>query len=294
MNKSFTLIEILVVIVVIGILSAFILVGMSSITNSANFAKGKAFFNSMDNSLLLSRVSQWKFDGPNNSGNATIDELKDSWTNNNGTVVAGNEPNIMSSGCPSVNCLSFNGSSDYVDYGSNSNLSPEVGTIALWFKANTHLNNQELVTKHSDTAYVKVQFNGNNLLQLYVRDAVGYDNTPKITITDESWHYVVFVLGNEGARGYFDGIKKYDDSSLLRGLDITSANLWMGARNGAVAGTFFNGYLDDVRIYSGAMPVSRVEEDYYSGVNNLIISNGINRVEYIDRLAELKNHSAKQ
>jgi prepilin-type N-terminal cleavage/methylation domain-containing protein len=43
MNKSFTLIEILVVIVVIGVLSAFILVGMSSITSSANIAKSQAF-----------------------------------------------------------------------------------------------------------------------------------------------------------------------------------------------------------------------------------------------------------
>jgi len=57
MNKSFTLIEILVVIVVIGILSAFVLVGMSSITSSANIAKVQAFINSMDNAIIRKSIS---------------------------------------------------------------------------------------------------------------------------------------------------------------------------------------------------------------------------------------------
>jgi len=48
-EKSFTLIEILVVIVVTGILSSFVLVGMSSITNDARIAKVKAFANSVRN-----------------------------------------------------------------------------------------------------------------------------------------------------------------------------------------------------------------------------------------------------
>ncbi|MFA6374475.1 MAG: prepilin-type N-terminal cleavage/methylation domain-containing protein, partial [Candidatus Paceibacterota bacterium] len=40
MNKSFTLIEILVVIVIIGILSAFIIVSMAGVSDKATIAKG--------------------------------------------------------------------------------------------------------------------------------------------------------------------------------------------------------------------------------------------------------------
>lgn len=50
--KSFTLIEILVVIVVVGILSSFILIGMSSIVSSANDSRIKNDINSLQKVLL--------------------------------------------------------------------------------------------------------------------------------------------------------------------------------------------------------------------------------------------------
>ncbi len=80
MSKSFTLIEILVVIVVIGVLSAFILVGMSSISSKANIAKSQVFINSIDNSLLTSRVAYWKLD--EGAGTTT----SDSWGVSLGTL----------------------------------------------------------------------------------------------------------------------------------------------------------------------------------------------------------------
>ena len=102
-KKSFTLIEILVVIVVIGILSAFILVGMSSISSKANIARSQAFANSLDNALLLSRTSQWKLDG----------NINDSWGINTGTwygATGGNNLAVnyrSSSECVSGQCLDF-------------------------------------------------------------------------------------------------------------------------------------------------------------------------------------------
>lgn len=54
-QKAFTLIEILIVIVVIGILSAFILVAMSSIINSANDAKIQNDITSLQKIIIASR-----------------------------------------------------------------------------------------------------------------------------------------------------------------------------------------------------------------------------------------------
>ncbi|HNP79684.1 MAG TPA: prepilin-type N-terminal cleavage/methylation domain-containing protein, partial [Candidatus Pacearchaeota archaeon] len=117
MNKSFTLIEILVVIVVIGILSAFVLVGMNSITTSANITKGKAFLNSLDNSLLLSRKSEWNFNNLTGTIGQDISNaanfVTDNWSSNHGT--ASGTPNLEEgSSCVTGKCLSFNGSTDYV------------------------------------------------------------------------------------------------------------------------------------------------------------------------------------
>jgi len=59
MKKSFTLIEILVVIVIIGILSAFIIVSMSGVSQKATIAKGQAFANSLKNALMIT----WSLNG---------------------------------------------------------------------------------------------------------------------------------------------------------------------------------------------------------------------------------------
>ncbi|MDD3292809.1 MAG: prepilin-type N-terminal cleavage/methylation domain-containing protein [Candidatus Pacebacteria bacterium] len=116
MNKSFTLIEILIVIVVIGILSSFIFVGMSSITSEANIAKGKVFINSIDNSLLLGRISQWKFDELTTA--KELQSIGDTWNSNNGILYTGSDSlEKLSSNCPSGNCLSFDGVNDYINTG---------------------------------------------------------------------------------------------------------------------------------------------------------------------------------
>ena len=80
MSKSFTLIEILVVIVIIGILSAFIIVSMVGVSDKARIAKSQAFANSLRNSLLINLVSEWKL----NDGSGTT--ASDSWSANTGTL----------------------------------------------------------------------------------------------------------------------------------------------------------------------------------------------------------------
>ncbi|MFA6374227.1 MAG: prepilin-type N-terminal cleavage/methylation domain-containing protein, partial [Candidatus Paceibacterota bacterium] len=63
MNKSFTLIEILVVIVIVGIISAFIIISMAGISSKANIAKGQTFSNSLKNALMLNMIAQYELDG---------------------------------------------------------------------------------------------------------------------------------------------------------------------------------------------------------------------------------------
>jgi prepilin-type N-terminal cleavage/methylation domain-containing protein len=135
MNKSFTLIEILVVIVVIGILSSFILVSMNSITTNADFTKRKAFSNSIRNALLINLVSEWKL----NEGSGQI--ASDSWKENHGTLgstsgIDVNDPTWKTSEeCVSYDCLSFDGSFDYVNFGNGEGSSPSSITVEAWFKS---------------------------------------------------------------------------------------------------------------------------------------------------------------
>ena len=288
---AFTLIELLVVIAVIGILSGLIVVSMNGVTDKARIAKSKIFSNSLRNSLMNNLVSECKFDGPTSSnGAATANDVLDTWKNiNNGVIV--NAPTVKTeSDCVSGSCLSFNGSSNYVDLGSNSDtsLSLSIATISLWIKPINRLNNQELISKHlsDNSASVKLQFNGNNNLQMYTLSG-GNDNAPSILITDSNWHQIVIVLGDNGVKGYLDGIEKYNRPELLRGLDIAPAsNVWLGARPGGVAGTFYNGLMDEVRIYDTSIPTSQIKEQYYAGLNSLFLNGVITEKDYLSRIKQ--------
>jgi prepilin-type N-terminal cleavage/methylation domain-containing protein len=288
-KKSFTLIEILVVIVVIGVLSAFILVGMSSISQKASFAKGQAFINSMDNSLLLARVSQWKFDGPNNSGDATVNEVKDSWGVNDG-IVTGHEPTIVSSGCPSGNCLSFDGSSDYVSCNTFQYLS--TFTLSVWIKASSDVSDYRTILDKTSSLT-----NRNFWLNLYsgtgrldLRFSVGGVNgtySSGIVLNDNTWHYITATYDNYYVRFYVDGKISGTPTAQTGEPDNPSVPFYIGNQAGT---RYFNGSIDDVRIYNQAIPTSEIQQNYFIGLNNLYKNRGLTQIEYTQRLTELKTN----
>jgi prepilin-type N-terminal cleavage/methylation domain-containing protein len=300
MNKSFTLIEILVVIIVIGVLSAFIIVGMSSISSKANIAKSQAFLNSMDNSMLLGRVSQWKLD---ESLSATI---YDSWGTNNGTLTDTSGacsfsgtlrcPQTVISGCPSGNCLSFDGNDsinigdkDIFDFNTNN------FTLSIWSNASALYADNRLITKWS---------NGNNGYAFNIYNASGYatfatnDGTSTTTtrgslkISLNNWYYLVATKNGADGRVFIDGEEVvYSIKNAMVNPSINSIALCVGAEEGG--SWFFNGKIDDVRIYSQAIPTSEIQQNYYLGLNKLFNNNGISLNEFNQRLVQLKTNLSK-
>jgi len=127
-NKSFTLIELLVVIVIIGILAGVIMISTSSSIDKASIAKLKVFEESVANDLAGNMVSRWKLDG----------DADDDWGNSNGTIYGAT---AKSEGdCISGTCLYFNGTTDYVDYGGNSDLGIKKNfhlSFSFWMNADS-------------------------------------------------------------------------------------------------------------------------------------------------------------
>ena len=289
MNKSFTLIEILVVIVVVGVLSAFILVGMSSITSSANIAKGKAFLNSMDNSLLLGRVSQWKFDELTTAKdtNTTID----SWGSNTGTLSTGDALEKLSTNCPSGKCLSLDGTNDYVGCGNGTSLNVSEITVGLWVKITT-LNQWSPIISRGRGGGEKpwllmLGFNSNLYSNVITTSGSSGNYWGFIPYTGQ-WYYLVFSYNSvDGMKTYVNGVSK--DGAVPAGTinNSTTVNLYIGTDDNI--NTFFNGLIDDVRIYNQAIPTSQIRQNYFLGLNNLYKNNGITLNELNQRLVELKN-----
>ena len=294
MNKSFTLIEILVVIVVIGVLSAFILVGMSSITSSANIAKGKAFLNSMDNSLLLSRVSEWKLD--NSSGT-------DSWSGKTATLV--NSPTLTPN-CAQDSCYTFNGSNQYAWIADDPvfNFGSYMSAF-VWVKGSDTGAN-DAIFGHWDTSANKRSWliyhdnSSSRKLIILLSDDGTFNSshrryyTTSANIIDGNWHLAGFTWNSGTLKLYVDGVeaavtKTYDDAiTTLYNADI---NLMIGSYldGGSLTG-YLTGSIDDVRLYNQAIPTSEIQQNYFAGINKLLVKNNIESQEYSIRLNQLASN----
>lgn len=302
---AFTLIELLVVIAIIGILSGLIIVTMSGVTDKANIAKSQIFSNSLRNALMLNLVSEWKFDELASASNGTI--ITDSWSGKTGTLVTNNgTTEKISSDCVYGKCISLDGSGDYVNAGTNLDIGLNSFTWAFWAKtASTspqiaiHRQASSL-TGWNGYFYLPQASNANGLFWItastysggsiyrYINPQVNNSN-----IVDNRWHYFVGVcdrsqhkppdvyldgnLANSGSGGFCDSITD----------NIPSGNLYIGS---SVGGVNFNGLIDEVRFYNSAIPTSQIKEQYYAGLNNLLINGNISKEEYLDRI----NQTAKK
>jgi prepilin-type N-terminal cleavage/methylation domain-containing protein len=287
MNKSFTLIEILVVIVIVGVLSAFIFVGMSSISDKANIAKSQAFANSVRNSLLTSIVSEWKLDTIN------ANQTPDAWGTNTGTLSNFNydttDGQRTGSDCVSGNCVLFDGSNDYISTGYAGLVSSQ-GTIELWVryiedKAQGLFHFFELATPNND--YIRSYIGPSRDLDLVIEDGdVAMLNVYFNFNHGNKWNHIVWLQDGQSVKLYINGQIK-----TLAG--INNGSWWTSHLNmdRAIFGNawgYIHGYMDEIRVYNKALSANAIQEDYYSGLNKLLSSSTIDYSEYRQQLAGIK------
>jgi N-acetylneuraminic acid mutarotase len=79
-------------------------------------------------------------------------------------------------------------------------------------------------------------------------------------VTDIQWHHVGFVYDMDSfhRRLYVDGILIAEDTTAVSGVPSDSG-LFIGASKDLDAGTFFSGFIDDVRIYNKALTAEEIE-----------------------------------
>ncbi|MFA5232598.1 MAG: LamG domain-containing protein [Candidatus Paceibacterota bacterium] len=281
MNKSFTLIEILVVIVIIGIISAFIIVSMAGISSKANIAKGQTFSNSLKNALMLNMIAQYELDG----------DASDSWGGHSAGTVSGAS---SYSSCVQDTCYSFDGADDYIELADASDLRmTSGGTISAWIYPKTYGETAgRIIDKSTDTSATNgymVFINSNRALCLYVNGG-NSTNSSSNAITFNQWQLATVTFGGSGRKMYINGVDVTASGGSGTVLPPNIAGvIRIGNRAGATDRTF-DGYIDEVRIYNVVMPSSQVQENYYSGLNKLLKNKEITLKEFNQRLVELKSN----
>jgi prepilin-type N-terminal cleavage/methylation domain-containing protein len=304
-KQAFTLIELLVVIAIIGILSGLIVITMNGTTQKATLAKAQVFSNSLRNSLLMNLVSEWKFDGITSDGSpAVADDILDTWSKiNNGTVGAAPPTVKTGTNCVNGSCLQFNGSNNYVDFGSDSSLSMGTGdaTVSLWVKfdnataphAEVLVECGALVGASGYPGYRFFRYNGTS--QLYGAFADG--TTARLndylsasgTLVAGTWYNVVVAFTRASvAQAYINGVKQEGYSLAISGQSGNIANYEsFKIGSDSSSSTRLAGKMDEVRIYNAAMTTSQIKEQYYVGLNQLLVSGGITKEEYLSSVNEM-------
>lgn len=283
-NKSFTLIELLVVIAIIGILSGVILVSTSSSTDKARFAKAQAFSTTTQTQLGYDMVSEWKFDNLYNLG-------EDTWGSNDGTLTGTVFNSEASGSCASGGCLTFDGGDDYFTFDEPVRLTYNNFTISWWMKR--FETDYECIFAQAigagsgaievDKEVNKIRFESftNNIFQQH-------GMTTNLDLTDGKWHHFAIISSPTNFKLYSDGIQTFTTGPNTNNVDQLFK--YVGVQQSQVTyiyGDYFEGYIDDIRMYNSALPSSQVIQQYISGLDSLLSKNLISKEEYIERVEQL-------
>ena len=277
-NKSFTLIELLITISIIGILAAIILISTSSAVTRASIAKSQVFDDSIRNELMTTLVGEWEFDDLTDTVDTEIADtagyVLDDWGTNNGTAVG--TPTLRNGkNCVKGQCLDFNGETDYIDFGSGSGLHIQDSfTLSAWFYKDSN-SGEDFIFNLNGLARIRTVAS-----VLEFRGDVG-GNTLTHDITTGKWYNVVGTYEEGTAHLYVDGTLVDTDTITVGSI----TNFYLGSQGGSL--NFFDGSLDNLRIYNLILTTSKIQDEYLAGLESLLVNNQISQEEYNQKINKL-------
>jgi hypothetical protein len=207
-------------------------------------------------------VGHWKFD--EGEGNTAYDSTDN---NNDGTLTLAPSGNTATSSAWVAgkygSAFSFDGTDDYFSISDDSVLDiTDAITISAWVKPITISGNKWFAAK---TITYELGFSGSKIdCSLRINNVWATNITGKTTPQAGEWQHIsctydgnfaiVYLNGKEDAKVYKNGSITANDNSLFIG--STSA-----------ANNFYDGLVDDVRIYNYARTPEQVQLDYNAGLS---------------------------
>jgi len=196
----------------------------------------------------------WPFE--EGSGNITADA---SGNGNTGTLVNGP---VWVAGKVG-NALRFDGVNDYVDAGNSSTLNPTAAlSVVAWINPSTTVPTQVFIGKYLTDFQYFLRLQGPRVRFAVKAGGTGASMTSNGVIAPNTWYHIVGTYDGSQMRVYINGAL---DSSLAKtGAMIDNGNrVNIGGRGGV--GMYFNGLIDDARVYDRALSDSEVLALYNSG-----------------------------
>jgi hypothetical protein len=168
--------------------------------------------------------------------------------------------------------LSFDGVDDYINAGNKSNLNITGDiTIGAWIKPSGLTGNgagHHILNKMSawrvDGYDFRIGTGTQDKLQ-FITGASGNDVVSETVLQNDTWYYVVAVQkGTEYKKLYINGVNDGIKSNPSALISSGTANLKIGTY--LAGGEYFNGEIDEVRVYNYARTAEQIMQDYNAGV----------------------------
>ena len=267
-QQGFTLLELLVVIAIIGLLASIVLVSYEGSTDKARLAKTLSWAGGVSHLLGDKAVGVWTFD---NIEGATV--YDDSGNGNDGVISGATQTEGVVG-----QALSFD-SSDVVVINNSPSLNDyQELTLSAWIKPVIDGGYDGIIDKYYyPGACYKRQFLfgrwPTNKICFWMGYNDGASSVSVCTPTDSSlvkdgWTHVAatWSRASNTMKVYINGTEKasYTNAS-LNWTTNTTCSLQVG-RYSTGSSYVFNGLIDDVRIFSEALPQARVQQLYADGL----------------------------
>ena len=197
-------------------------------------------------------VGYWPLDG---------NALDTSGNGNNGTIVGG-----ATAVAGKVNtALDFNGTSGVVTTSGGIINTANDFTMSAWVYVDAVTGTDNIVAAYNtNPTYQAALLNLNStiLAASIVNTANGDFCSGNVSYSAGQWYHLAFTKTSSNCSFYLNGVKEVNDTTLT-GTPLASNVFRIGARNwGAADADFFDGKIDDVRIYNRALSADEIKQYY--------------------------------